>query len=126
MILEGFPAGMLGGRGQAVADTVLIPQGARLKASCSPVTRWWPSTPARWTACLWSGQPASSGVQGPGGARGTPGVRPGLTACPLCRDAGDELVLTVLRCASVSGPARLGTHGLAAGSEGLANGLRVP
>ncbi|NXD45795.1 FRPD1 protein, partial [Copsychus sechellarum] len=37
---------------------------------------------------------------GTGGTRGHRGRRPGLTACPLCRDAGDELVLTVLRCSS--------------------------
>lgn len=46
------------------------------------------------------------------------GCWPGLTVCPLCRDAGDELALTVLRCTSVSGSRS--THGLAAGSEGLA------
>lgn len=38
------------------------------------------------------------------GWRGWASSRPWLIVCLCCRDAGDELLLTVLRCTSVSGP----------------------
>lgn len=58
-----------------------------------------------------------------------------LTACPCCRDAGDELLLTVLRCPSVSAPSSALTAPFGTGEawldwrvgcERLAKAMRVP